>query len=328
MVVNKSILVIILFLIFITSCSNKLSGADVVEILPKEYAESPDVHFCQVEDCNSYLMDLINSSKSSIHCAFFDLDLNNTIKLLIKKSKSVDVKIVIDNENYEEQIRGNGVRIDTSKQYSHNKFCIFDNDAVLTGSFNPTERGNYHNDNNIIIIKAKYLAQNYKDEFSELWNGVFGNGKKVRYPVVYLNNTRIENYFCPEDKCSEKIINVIGKAKESIYFMTFSFTHEKIADAILFKDVLIKGVFETTQAGSKYSQYHRLKDFELDVKKDKNPANMHHKVFIIDKKIVVTGSFNPSKNADRNNDENILIIYDEEIAGKYLREFDRIKNFP
>ena len=35
---------------------------------------------------------------------------------------------------------------------------------------------------------------------------------------------------------------------------------------------------------------------------------MHHKVFIIDEEIVITGSFNPSKNADTRNDENILII--------------------
>ncbi len=106
--------------------------------------------------------------------------------------------------------------------------------------------------------------------------------------------------------------------------MTFSFTHEEIADAILFKDVDIKGIFETTQAGSKYSQYHRLKDFGLDVKKDKNKYNMHNKVFIIDNKTVITGSFNPSSNANKNNDENILIIHDKDIASNFLEEFNRI----
>jgi phosphatidylserine/phosphatidylglycerophosphate/cardiolipin synthase-like enzyme len=51
---------------------------------------------------------------------------------------------------------------------------------------------------------------------------------------------------------------------------------------------------------------------------------MHHKVFIIDNKTVITGSYNPTKNANERNDENILIIHDKKIAEKYLKEFERI----
>ena len=51
---------------------------------------------------------------------------------------------------------------------------------------------------------------------------------------------------------------------------------------------------------------------------------MHHKVFIIDENIVITGSFNPTESADKRNDENILIIHDSIVAGKYLGEFDRV----
>ena len=60
------------------------------------------------------------------------------------------------------------------------------------------------------------------------------------------------------------------------------------------------------------------------MKWDGNSKNMHHKVFIVDKKIVVTGSFNPTKAGDTKNDENIMIIYDEEIAGRFLLEFERV----
>jgi phosphatidylserine/phosphatidylglycerophosphate/cardiolipin synthase-like enzyme len=50
---------------------------------------------------------------------------------------------------------------------------------------------------------------------------------------------------------------------------------------------------------------------------------MHHKVIIIDDKIVITGSFNFTANAN-NNDENVLVIYDKEIAKQYITEFDKI----
>jgi len=51
---------------------------------------------------------------------------------------------------------------------------------------------------------------------------------------------------------------------------------------------------------------------------------MHHKVFIIDNETVITGSFNPTKNADLRNDENILIIHNKWIAKKYLKEFEKV----
>ena len=51
---------------------------------------------------------------------------------------------------------------------------------------------------------------------------------------------------------------------------------------------------------------------------------MHHKAFIIDKKTVVTGSFNPTANGDKHNDENLIIIEDEEIAGQFVEEFERV----
>jgi phosphatidylserine/phosphatidylglycerophosphate/cardiolipin synthase-like enzyme len=52
---------------------------------------------------------------------------------------------------------------------------------------------------------------------------------------------------------------------------------------------------------------------------------MHHKVFIIDEQIVVTGSYNFSRSAEERNDENILVIYNTDIAREFLKEFERVK---
>jgi phosphatidylserine/phosphatidylglycerophosphate/cardiolipin synthase-like enzyme len=52
---------------------------------------------------------------------------------------------------------------------------------------------------------------------------------------------------------------------------------------------------------------------------------MHHKVFIVDEKIVITGSTNPSNNGLTKNDENIIILYDEVVARKYFEEFKKLK---
>ena len=63
----------------------------------------------------------------------------------------------------------------------------------------------------------------------------------------------------------------------------------------------------------------------LNVIQDKNPEFMHHKVFIVDD-IVVLGSYNPTSSGNSKNDENILIIYDKELADKFLGEFDYVWN--
>ena len=289
--------------------------------VPREFSQEIEIYFCPQDNCSTHLVDFINSAKSSVHCAFYDLNLENVIQALAEKSKRLDVKLVVDNDNADE-LNGSRIRFDDSKQLSHNKFCVVDSKAVWTGSFNPTHNGDEYNNNNVLVFYSRYLAENYEKEFDELWNYNFGSGNGVKYPVVYLNNVKIENFFCPEDFCEARVANTIKKAKKSVHFMIFTFTSEPIGDALLFlENVTINGVFEKRQAASRYSQFGRMKDFGVDVKVDTNPKTMHHKTLIIDEKIVITGSYNPTNAANTKNDENVLIIYDEDISQKYLDEF-------
>lgn len=315
----KLTLIVGLIGVIVFGCSNDIKES--TKEIPSEINKGIYVYFSPRDNCESVFLDLINSSRRYIHCAFFDVNLKSIIKAISKKSKSIDVKVVIDDENCC-KIKGQGVRQDTRKQYSHNKFCIIDGEIVITGSMNPTYDGLFKNNNNLLVIYSRYLARNYEDEFMELWNGLFGSGEKVRYPIIYLNGYKVENYFCPEDKCSEHIIREISNANRSIYFMVFSFTNEEIADAILFNEIVdVKGIFEKKNAFNRYSQYKRMKGFGYDLRLSNSRGIMHHKVFIIDNKTIITGSMNPTKSGDTKNDENILIIHNEKIAKKYVKEF-------
>ena len=80
---------------------------------------------------------------------------------------------------------------------------------------------------------------------------------------------------------------------------------------------------ETRQI-SEHSQFMRLNYSGIDVVKDGNKNNLHHKVFIIDEETVITGSFNPTGSGDKRNDENILIIKDKEIVRQFKEEFDTV----
>ena len=64
----------------------------------------------------------------------------------------------------------------------------------------------------------------------------------------------------------------------------------------------------------------------LDVRLDGGPEVMNHKIMIIDGRIVVMGSYDFTNRAENENDENVLIIYDEKVAQKFMEEFQRVQS--
>ncbi|MBU3941120.1 MAG: hypothetical protein KKH88_04295 [Nanoarchaeota archaeon] len=307
-------LIILVILVFISGCS--FNGDYVFELKEVDSEGYYEAYFCQVEDCESVLVNLIEGS-SKVRCAIFDLDLENVTNALKQK----DYKLVVDQKNTKDLDGLKYVMNKGESQLMHNKFCIFDDKIVWTGSMNPTGRGAYYNDNHIVIFYSKEIAQVFNDEFNELYGRTFGWGRSVNVPSFNLSGTKVQVHFCPEDFCEETVLDLIENANE-IRFMTFSFTSDKIGDALLLKED-VKGVFEKSQASQEWSEYHKLKD-KFDVRLDTNGYNMHHKVFIFDKKIVVFGSYNPTANGNLYNDENMIVVYDEELAGRFLVEFERI----
>ncbi len=282
------------------------------------------VYFCPEQACEEQLLQKINTTNATIHCAFYDLDLSKVIEVLEEKEKQgLDVKVVVDADNAEETQHVSFVKQDTRTAYMHNKFCIFDNKEIMTGSMNPTYTDTTKNNNNILFITSKTLAENYEAEFTSLWSEEFGYDAKTKHTVFLFNNATIENYFCPEDDCEGHIAKTLRQANDSILFMQFSFTSDLIGSIILEKSKTIEvaGVFDAAQ-NSAYSEYEKLKF--LNVSLEQNNGKLHHKVFIVDKKIVITGSMNPSKNGNEKNDENILIIHDPMISALFVEEFDSL----
>ena len=306
---------------FAGSVKNLISGEVIKEaaddpVIPNDFGDI-NVYFCQVDDCEAVLVNKIKESKK-IDCAFFELGLELVEDALREK----EYRLILDDRNLDKtDLNAIG---DERSALMHNKFCIYDDRFVSTGSFNPTLNDAKKNDNNLVIIESISLVRNYKDEFEEMSGGNFGKGDFVEYPKINFNGNLMENYFCPEDSCEEQTLKLLRNAKERIYFMTFSFTSDKIGEEVIKNfhyGIDVRGVFEKFQAGNEYSEFSKMRELGMDVKLDSNPKNMHHKVFVIDNETVITGSFNPSQNADISNDENLLIIHDEDISKMFLDEF-------
>jgi len=196
---------------------------------------------------------------------------------------------------------------------------------------NFTVNGAYRNNNNLIHIRSMKLAENFAIEFEKMFvQDMFGDDVIARAPNPNLtvDGITIETHFSPDDGVAEHIIDTIRNAEERIYFLAFSFTSDPLAESLLERtaaDVDVAGVFEESQYISNTgTEFDKLLDAGLDVRLDGNERNMHHKVFVVDGEIVITGSYNFSRSAEDRNDENVLIIYSPELAARYLAEFERV----
>jgi len=150
--------------------------------------------------------------------------------------------------------------------------------------------------------------------------------EKEKECLTTQNQVIIGVYFSPNDKCSNKLIYWFNRANKSIHVLIYSFTLDSISDALIKaheRGVEVLIVMEKSQI-SKYSEYEKLKKAGIYVRLDNNPALMHNKVAIIDGKIVITGSYNWSKDAEERNNENMIIILSIEIAKIYEDEFQKI----
>ncbi len=292
------------------------------------------LHFCSEGNCLQRLAELLSAAKESVKCAFYRADESLIGNILITSA----AEIVVDEKAKIATADFNGTVIykSKSKGIMHNKYCVIDNSTVITGSFNPTAaaKDDY---NNVVIINSSALAGFYGSDFERLKLGSRGktptaaavvNGKAKRRAAL-LNETAVEVYFCPEDDCAAAVKEKIKNASKTIIFAAYSFTHPEIANELIIKsseETHVAGLIEKSTAGSKYSKYAAMVANGIDIKLEDSKKLMHHKFFVIDNETVITGSFNPTKNADERNDENMIMIRNKAVAEKYVEEFGRIRH--
>ncbi|MDD5651312.1 MAG: phospholipase D-like domain-containing protein [Candidatus Nanoarchaeia archaeon] len=292
----------------------EISGYSTLETVVKEEAKNMSLYFCEKDDCSAIIKNEIDNS-NRVDCALYDVDLENVITSLTRKP----YRLVVDD--------GSNVKIshreDNNNQLMHNKFCALDT-KIISGSFNPKKNSLFKDYNNLIVIESDYLVKNYEAEFEELWNNTLDN--KVKYPLIDYGNTRIENYFCPEDDCKGHLLNLLNDANE-INFLIFSFTDKDISNKLIERynsGSIVKGVVEKQRINMQYEQGKYLRQNLIDVKVDSNPYLLHDKTWIINNEIIVIGSYNPTSAANTKNDENILIIHNKELANKMKLRFEEI----
>ncbi|MGV2432614.1 MAG UNVERIFIED_CONTAM: phospholipase D family protein [Rickettsiaceae bacterium] len=130
--------------------------------------------------------------------------------------------------------------------------------------------------------------------------------------------------FTPPSGCASLVAREIQNTKESIHMHAYGLTSYAIINQLIAaskRGVKVRALLDSSNFSESKKLVDDLEEAGIDVKLDKVPGIAHNKVIIIDKKKVITGSFNFTEAADKRNAENLLLINDKKIAEIYMQNW-------
>ena len=133
-------------------------------------------------------------------------------------------------------------------------------------------------------------------------------------PPIAATGT-VQYAFAPNQHADSMIIAAIDEARTQVLVQAYSFTHRRIADALLRahrRGVEIAVIVDAEQAQGETGVLRELTRGGVMLRYDSHHAAAHNKIMLIDTAddhcAVVTGSFNFTYAAQQRNAENALIL--------------------
>jgi phosphatidylserine/phosphatidylglycerophosphate/cardiolipin synthase-like enzyme len=118
-------------------------------------------------------------------------------------------------------------------------------------------------------------------------------------------------FHSPKGGCTDAAVRELKQARREILIQAYSFTSKPIADALIeakTRGVHVEIILDKSNQQETYTELGYLLDHGLAPHIDAQHAIAHNKIMIVDRKTVITGSFNFTHQAEVENAENMLII--------------------
>ena len=125
------------------------------------------------------VVNMFRTCKKSLDLAIFTFTRDSIAQAVLEAyQRGVKVRCIGDDGN--SKVKGSDVRLLASigipcktdnnlRFHMHNKMAILDNSVVITGSFNWTSQAVNKNQDNILFIEDKNIAQQYTDYYNKMW---------------------------------------------------------------------------------------------------------------------------------------------------------------
>ena len=288
---------------------------------------------CDTQVCKA-LVDEINAAQNSIDFAIYGYTKVPALQKALESAQTRGVKIrfvydldknntnIYPDTSYLSKILTSNNH-DTDNKLMHDKFFVFDNKKVMTGSANisNTDMSGF-NSNAIILIYSEKIANIYSQEFEQMYSGKF---HKQKSKICDKQENNISVYFSPQDKAiTTQVIPLVDSAQKYVYIPAFLITHKGLSDSLINaskRGVAVKIILDSTNTHTPSSKMKMLRAAGIQVKTENLAGKLHSKSIIIDDSCTIIGSMNFSRSGEGVNDENLIVIKDPQIAQFYKTFF-------
>ena len=138
---------------------------------------------------------------------------------------------------------------------------------------------------------------------------------------------KIETFFSPDGGCTTAIVNTINTSTGSVLVLAYSFTSHEITRALVAakaRGVDVRVILDKSNLTDKHSDLPVLAQNGVPTWIDSQFQIAHDKVMLIDQTITLTGSFNFSYSAEKENAENLLRITDPVTTHTYIQRWGQL----
>ena len=134
-------------------------------------------------------------------------------------------------------------------------------------------------------------------------------------------------YFSPGDSCLRRLGDLMRGCRDTLDICVFTIADDRLTEAILAchaRGVRVRVVSDNDKQFDAGSDIARLRDDGVPVRLDKAPAHMHHKFALFDGRLLANGSFNWTRSATRDNDENLVVSDDANLVRVFGLQFEKL----
>jgi phosphatidylserine/phosphatidylglycerophosphate/cardiolipin synthase-like enzyme len=319
----------------------------------------------------AWLAEFVDGAQTSLDIAIYDLALSQQVATGLVEAfkravaRGVQVRLVYNvdydgplqvpppSRTEEPLVRSFGVptkAISGNPDLMHQKFVVRDGAAVWTGSTNWTDDSWTREENVIVVVDSKEVADCYSGDFEQLWNGGQVDGTGFNHPPeLKVGDEMVRPWFCPKGgkHLVYRIAGAIHHAEKRIRVCSPVITAGQVLgtliDVAADKKVDLAGACDATQMQEVLRQWQSDAAASWKIPAIKSLASlcsfsgkhstpygpgtvhdyMHAKVTVCDDTVFV-GSYNLS-HSGQENAENVLEVESPRLADQFAAYIDAVR---
>jgi len=136
-----------------------------------------------------------------------------------------------------------------------------------------------------------------------------------------------EAYFSPGEDCPRAIIRLMEDARRTADVCVFTITDDRLTGALLDahrRGVAFRVITDNDKAFDEGSDVNRIHQAGVPLRVDRTRFHMHHKFAVIDGQWLLSGSYNWTRGASRDNEENLIVTNEPRLIAAYKGAFERL----